>query len=145
MTAYGGMAVQNVRWQPTLPAYDEIMRVSQDNMYPRQISVSWDILRISPSWDNPGLSSSASLTPTADLPSATVVRQYSVFVRYFQKTFILVLPCVPDPVQYFRIISDMRSSYGTRIERADARRGAQMKQRRDEGFVRAELDDTHLS
>ena len=72
-----------------------------------------------------------------------LVRQYSVFVRYFQKTFIL--PCVPDPVQYFRIISDMRSSYGTRIERADARRGAQMKQRRDEGFVRAELDDTHLS
>ena len=31
-------------------------------MYPRQNFVSWDILRISPSWDNPGLSSSASLS-----------------------------------------------------------------------------------
>ena len=42
--------------------HDGIMRISQDILYPRQISESWDILRISPSWDNPGLSSSASLT-----------------------------------------------------------------------------------
>ena len=61
MTLYSGMTVHNVRWQPTLLVYDKIKTVSQDNMYPRQISVSWDILRISPSWDNPGLSSSASL------------------------------------------------------------------------------------
>ena len=44
------------------------MRISQDILYPRQISESWDILRISPSWDNPGLSSSASLSSNNTWP-----------------------------------------------------------------------------
>ena len=49
-------------------------------MYPRQNSVSWDILRIYPScdnpgiilvsWDNPGLSSSASLSGAGHGPGS---------------------------------------------------------------------------